>query len=48
MFGKELPNRCVVVLTVCFLRKDGKVVRLSHVFLAGAWKELRVDVRRER
>ena len=48
MFGKELPNRCVVVLRVCFLWKDGKEVRLSVVFLTGAWKEFRVDVRRER
>jgi hypothetical protein len=29
-----------------FCRKDGKEGRLSHVFLAGAGKELRVDVRR--
>ena len=36
VFGRELPNRCVVGLTVFFCRKDGKEVRLSHVFLAGA------------
>ncbi len=49
VFGKELPNRCVVVLTFVFAGKMGwRVDRLSHVFLGGAGKELRVDVRRER
>ncbi len=48
MFGKELPNRCVVVLTACFLRKDGKKVVLSRMFLAGGREDVRVDVHMKR
>ena len=44
VFGKELPNRCVVVSTVCFFRKEGKEVALSRMFLAGVREDVRVDV----
>jgi hypothetical protein len=48
VFGKELPNRCVVVSTVCFFRKEGKEVVLSRMFLAGGREDVRVDVHMKR
>ena len=49
-FWKEctFPFCCVVVVSFCFSWKLGNEVRLSHVFLAGAREDVRVDVHIER